>query len=67
MNFEEMFRDVFEKAVKAANDDFLLMHNRHVFRPMELSAKQITDGGNKFKVTLSFEPCEGAEAMPSAN
>jgi hypothetical protein len=67
MTFEGIFRDLFEKTLRAANQDFLAQHKAFIFRPIEFSGEQITDGKNRFAVSLVFEPCEGADAMPSAN
>ena len=65
--FHEVFESMCEQVIAQMKDAFEFQHEQQVFRPIKRSHSLTTDGGNRFFVGLSFEPCDGAETMPSRN
>lgn len=67
MKLDEVFEGMCKGLIEQMREAFKVQHQQNIFRPLQRSQSLTSDGGNKFYVNLVFEPCEGADAMPSRN
>lgn len=67
MKLDEVFEQMCAEVVEMMREAFKAQHNQHIFRPIQRSKSLTSEGGNKFFVGLSFEPCAGADSMSSRN
>lgn len=65
--FDEVLREMCEGLIEDMRQAFDHQREQNIFTGIHRSGSVTTAGGNHFKVSLGFEACAGAKAMPSRN
>lgn len=63
MTFDEVLRDMFERAIEEAKTEFAAQRERHEFKAFRCERQVTTDGGNTFRIKIAFEPNPTAALM----